>query len=100
MKALRSEFPECCGATCVYNFYNSSFTGKLILGRFTKGHLYFAILADHQVPTFGPILLKAKFRLISDNTINSNTGNRLYVYLRDPVYPKPEPIIKSVFRRR
>jgi hypothetical protein len=82
--ALRNEFPDCCGADCVFNFYTYGDKDKFSLGRFYSGRVYLAILAEYQLKDYQPMLLKAKFRLISDNVVNKNSGNRLYVYIRDP----------------
>lgn len=50
---------------------------------FKNGTLYFVILNIVQ-SWIGPYLKKHGFRLVSDRTVNANSGNRLYVWLRDP----------------
>jgi hypothetical protein len=103
--AASTPFPACCGAT-IFNNFSTGYTDipehkecHWSGYSFIQGHLYFAILKEHQVKEFEPTLLKSSFRLVSDNTVNKNTGNRLFVYLRDPVFAKPVTVaaIKSFF---
>lgn len=60
------------------------------------GHLYFVILNETQ-SWMGRILKKKDFRLVSGRTVNSNSQERLYVYLYDPVHPKGKSAKKRMF---
>lgn len=64
-----------------------------------SGHLFFVILSEPQ-KWCRQFLTPQGFRLVSDKTINSNTGNRLYVYLYDAVDKKPKRLKKRVFGAR
>ena len=67
-------------------------------GKFNDGHIYVIILNEQQKGLF-PTLKESGFRLVSDRTVNKNTGNRLYVFLRDHLTPKPKVLKKSAFKR-
>lgn len=62
-----------------------------------SGHLYFVILNETQ-SWIGQYLKKKDFRLVSDRTVNRNSGQRLFVYLRDPLDPKGKAVKKRTFR--
>lgn len=98
VEAHRIDFTGCCGTEIVYAFSGGGEAGTN-LKSFQTGRIYIAILNEAQAigHKYGEILEKAEFRLVSDNTVNKNTGNRLYVYLRDPVTRKKEPLKKRVF---
>ena len=94
MTVSRNGFPDCCGATILYNF---DWTGPE-LGTFNPGHMYLAILSSEQ-EAYIPRLLKAKFRLLSDKVVNRNTGNTLFLYVRD-IAPRTKAVRKRTFARR
>ena len=58
----------------------------------------FAILIESQL-IFKPLLIEKGFRLVSDRNVNKSTGNRLYVFIRDPETPKGNKLKKSKFKR-
>lgn len=86
----RSDFPECCGATILADFTRAGTDDEpgSNLKKFADGHVYIAILASYQLEKYQKPLESFGFRLVSDNTVNINSGHRLYIYLRDPVTPK------------
>lgn len=61
-----------------------------------SGHLFFVILSEPQ-KWCSQFLTPQGFRLVSDKTVNANTGNRLYVYLYDKENKKPKPMKKRFF---
>jgi len=62
----------------------------------TSSKLRLAIITEEQL-LIKSILIKHGFRLVSDKNVNKNTGNRLYVFLRDPETPKGKNVKKCVF---
>lgn len=62
------------------------------------GHVYMCILIASQL-WLKPLLVKRGFRLVSDRTVNAETGNKLYMFLRDPVSKKGKPPKKNLFRK-
>lgn len=52
-----------------------------------KGHITFLILNDTQY-WMNSFVKKQGFRLVSNRTVNSNTDQRLHVYMYDPLTPK------------
>lgn len=73
---------------------SNAYFDKLLKDKFAKnfpelylGTVYFMILIEPQLWVKSVIVRKG-FRLVSDRTVNSNSKNRLYVFIRDPVTPK------------
>ena len=97
--AISTPFPSCCGSTILHAFGVMYTDPKHIWSKltFVPGHVYFAILREQQRVEFEKTLLDSRFRLVSDQTVNKNSANRLYVYIRDPETPKPKPVTKSIF---
>lgn len=121
--AFNVPFPSCCGASIVHGFSdlyekNAPNDALAIWSKktFIPGHVYVAILAAAQQEKYGPLLEKAEFRCVSDRTVNKNSDNRLYVWIRDPgqgfMEEKPAPTLtpvapittvkprRSIFQRR
>ena len=63
---------------------------------YSNGHLYLIVLNEHQL-IFEPLLKEKGFRKVSDRVVNEGTGNRLYLYTRDPLTPKGKSLKKSRF---
>lgn len=92
----KTDFAGCCGATILYGFTWDTLKDNTLLlpmvmteKGYTPGHIYSAILNEAQYNAFGKVLIENKFRVVSDLTVNSNSHNRLYFFLRDPETPKP-----------
>jgi hypothetical protein len=63
----------------------------------SKGHITIATLINDQL-WIAPCLRELGFRLVSSRTVNSNSGNRLYVYMYDPLTPRNKKSKKRFFR--
>ena len=101
---LFQPYSGCCGSTIMWCFSDNRIQrgpplGPWLMSNLQDGHIYSAILQEQQVPVFQQILFDKGFRLVSDRTVNKNTKNRLYFYLRDPETPRPvtEPVKTRTF---
>lgn len=93
-------FINCCGSTIIWGFSNYPDSKRDLLfpapptaqiQAFAPGHIYCAIMNQAQYTAWGDIMIKNNFRVVSDQTVNANSKNRLYFLLRDPETPKIEP---------
>lgn len=74
--------------------FDRIFTNKA--GPLLQGHLYSLILIEQQL-WMKPFLIKKGFRLVSSTVKNSNTGNILYMFIRDGKKVNGKKLTKRAF---